>query len=579
VKKYLLNIMLISLFLCIVLSSCHHELPLSDHYSVYFRLNYSSDYTFTYTSPGIYSGPIPPPDILKTGIKGGAKIGANMAHPELWQYPDDCQFMGWNTEADGSGLTFNVTSTVNRNIEVFAQWIPELPQPYGYQRLEIPYNEYGGHDEEGIYNYQITLPLSAAPLNLLQRIRLRAADGPYKLKFTGQSNYDLDQINFDIVDTTPAANYWRQLSGEYYLSELIRGTDSAIPFDHDFTITTDATSMALAANCLVIQTNLPVKIDKLIIYYSVLELVPPPGKEGEPIVTGPVPDVEYFYNQSDILLTLVYDTENPFADTAQIEIDANAYPGDKLVVYAEFTFSEPVPTENIYAQYEFIRNSSNKDYLADFDNWHDEGFGTSYIYFKTYDITTNGIIGWVKFHFSGDTPLPDGLTVTANIRIALVPVDKVDVVFPTLYSHAIPTLSLDKQGSSNNYVKSLASLITSGASFEEGGLIIFDLVVKPNINLTMYDRLIFQGSWNGTYRKPEGLDPGVNIWTEAYYNGAGITDHVFHVESLMANLPPGGTISWDQIDGPKLGFRLINGQNAPPNIQVNSFTIKKASKF
>ena len=79
-------------------------------------------------------------------VKSGSTVGELPGEPTRTNHT----FLGWNTQADGSGEAFTATTPVTGNITVYAQW-QEIPEQLWYYEVYYQFYEADGdqHDENG----------------------------------------------------------------------------------------------------------------------------------------------------------------------------------------------------------------------------------------------------------------------------------------------------------------------------------------------------------------------------------------------------------------------------------------------
>ena len=128
-------------------------------------------YTFAYDGNGATSGIIPEPqEYLIGGNRTVFVIGADNFGLERTGYT----FTGWNTEADGSGTTYetNTTFVISEMITLYAQWTPD--------EYTIAYDLNGGTLPEGESN-PVTYTIESEAITLVNPTK----EGCYFMGWTG----------------------------------------------------------------------------------------------------------------------------------------------------------------------------------------------------------------------------------------------------------------------------------------------------------------------------------------------------------------------------------------------------------
>ncbi|MCL1983324.1 MAG: InlB B-repeat-containing protein, partial [Clostridiales bacterium] len=113
------------------------------------------DVTVTFNGNG---GTVAPENAART-LTAGASLGANMPGDPNW---GGHVFLGWNTMPDGTGTAFSSATTVDNDIEVFAQWRSETTEPDNFTITYVLNGGTGASGNPTSYNAESSFPISIA---------------------------------------------------------------------------------------------------------------------------------------------------------------------------------------------------------------------------------------------------------------------------------------------------------------------------------------------------------------------------------------------------------------------------------
>ncbi|MDR0785421.1 MAG: hypothetical protein LBE74_06000 [Treponema sp.] len=504
---------------------------------------------------------------LNKGAILGLKLPFAGVEPDSWgsrgsapvvAIPAEKQFKEWNTKADGTGNAVDGGTKIDSNITIypiFEDAYAETDSEYS-QKIELVYNPYGGKDADGIYNYQLIIPVKdkGADAGKILTGHTWTLGVDAKADHAATVRLYLSEWNSAYTALSNQIDYRNVAKGTAFTQA--DGIDAETKDDAEegaaavtsFTTIADSASSISANNVLVVQAVTPYLTEKITLYAKTFTLTPDADAIEPPLVIeGGVEQAFYLITADpeavELTTTTEYGNQNtqmfPFAAAPDSDFEV----GDRLVVYAEFDFGGDPGW--IQAQHDLGWPSFGGQ----------SGAAGEYTFSATWDVETAGNITQLKFYWQNE------VTATIkNLTAALVRVADFDAVWPTVYTHEGTSLTLTQRDEQDSqYIVALADLGID-AAFVVGDSIIIDIEGVES-DLTCYQQFLAQGNWDSWG------------WNSAAYNADGITATTFHLEDIVTADVAAGALNGF------VGFELRADQTATSSLTISSFTIKKSPKF
>ncbi|MDR0645287.1 MAG: hypothetical protein LBG05_10380 [Treponema sp.] len=507
------------------------------------------------------------PVVLDKDAVLGLKLPFAGVEPSSWgsrdvapviAIPDGKQFKEWNTKEDGSGTAIGGDTKISSNTTIypiFEDAYVETDMTYA-EAIELVYNPYGGKDADGIYNYQLIVPVT----NLGADTGKILTGHTWTLEVDGKADHAatvrvyLSEWNSAYTTLSNQIDYRNVAKGVVFTqadgidAQTEDADEGSAPSVTSFVTTVDSGSSIAANNVLVVQAVAPYLTEKITLYLKTFTLTPDAEAiEPPPVIEGGVEGAVYLITADptpvDIEATLDYGNYNTQMFPFTAAPDSGFEAGDRLVVYAEFDFGADPGW--IQAQHDLEWPSFGGQ----------SGAVGEYVFSTTWDVVTAGSITQMKFYWQNE------VTATIkNLTVALVKAADIDTVWPTVYTHEGTSLTLtQREGQASQYVISLSGLNANDA-FAVGDGIIIDITGVVG-DLTGYLQFLAQGNWDSWG------------WNSSGYDGEGITATDFHLEAIVTDEVAVGALNGF------VGFQVREEETPTTDLTITSFTIKKSPKF
>jgi hypothetical protein len=234
-------------------------------------------------------------DTVMSGISAGTSLGTYLpagghvafTNPDrptvpIYSAPVGRRLAKWNTQKDGTGSSYFGDNRVTKDLTLYAIWEGTYNLNHFWTR-QLQYNAWGGKDRDGIYNYQLAIPVAELQFH-------PATSGKPYTNIVGQIqggktfSVDLGLFSPD-AGTNPELKLSRSVKSIKFqlydgvaqkpLSNVIEKTNVTqgitMSFDEAdvFTTTDDATDASLTANQLLVSAELNYLIDKVTVFGTV----------------------------------------------------------------------------------------------------------------------------------------------------------------------------------------------------------------------------------------------------------------------------------------------------------------------